>query len=144
MRNDRPVTEADQAVARAFGREVPELTETNRAHGPEAEMTALLEEFRELRVSRRGDSQEVARSAAATKRILMAEPVMEGRRLAYKVTKPGRLRELRETVEALRAEVPLSAGASDERTPPAREYTPAEAEEAAASAFGRTTKGGSQ
>ena len=102
---------------------------------PEDEMTALLEEFRELRVSRRGDSREVASNAAVVQRVLMSEWAMEGRRVTHRVTKPERLAELRETVKALRAEVPLSG--AQESTAPAGAVTRADVDASVARAFGR-------
>ncbi|WP_346007159.1 hypothetical protein [Janibacter terrae] len=156
----RPVTEADQAVARAFGHPVPELTEAPRASSsaPAEEMEALVREYEELRVSRRGDSRKAAHNAAITERVLMSETVAEGRRSVRRVTNLDRLRQLRETVEALRAEVPLSA--SGPSTSPevsvedfdrafggerfasdGRRYTQAEVDESIARAFGRATRG---
>lgn len=128
------VTEADQSVARAFGQEVPALSEAPKLK-PEDEMMALLEEFRELRVSRRGDSREVASNAAVVQRVLMSEWAMEGRRVTHRVTKPERLAELRETVKALRAEVPLSG--AQESAAPAGDVTRADVDASVARAFGR-------
>ncbi|MBD5829610.1 hypothetical protein DXX98_02050 [Janibacter melonis] len=133
----RQVTEADQAVARAFGREVPELTEAPKPK-PEEEMTALLEEFRDLRMSRRGDSREVANNAATVKRVLMSETVMEGPRLTYKITRPSQLADLRREVASLRAEEPLSGAVTES----AAEVTWADVDESVARAFGRAPKGG--
>lgn len=155
----RVVTETDQNVARAFGRPVPELTETAASawSSPVEEMEALVTEFEELRVSRRGDSRTVARNSAITQRVLMSEYGPGGGR---RVTDLDRLGKLREMVESLRAEVPLSASADaasepeaptveefdsafggHRRAPDGRRYTQAEVDESVARAFGRTTKG---
>lgn len=147
-RDLRFIRQAEASVAAAFGRKVPEVAEVRETRGPGAEMLELLEEFTELRQSRRGESAEVARNAAAVKRAMMSRPVTERGRLAYAVDRLDRLEELRETVAALRAEVPLSgasAGQSTPRTrPAARPVTEAEVAENVARAFGRTTKGDHQ
>lgn len=155
----RVVTETDQNVARAFGRPVPELTETAASawSSPVEEMEALVKEFEELRVSRRGDSRTVARNSAITQRVLMSEYGSDGRR---RVTDLDRLGKLRETVESLRAEVPLSASAdaaSEQEAPTVEEFdrafggnrtathgrgvTQGDADDAVAAAFGRSTRG---
>lgn len=158
-RGPRRVTEADQAVARAFDRKVPSLTEAiEGTPTPEAEMEELLQEFRQLCVSRRGDSEQVARNAAIAQRAMMSEAAMEGRRLVRRVTQPSKLAQLRKRVEEMRDELPLSAAAEtttaprqvsvdefdrafERRVADGRQYTQAEAEEAVAAAFGRSTKG---
>lgn len=169
-RRGRPVvTEADQVVARAFGRAVPELTEAEETQSnvfgrpvpelqpvreagatPEDEMQSLLIEYRQLQVSRLGCTAKSADALAAASEALMSDLVTEaGRPPRRVVTRPERLRQLREKVAALRADVPLSAGADNQPSPSGITHTAQEvaeanalADEAVANAFGRTTKGG--
>ena len=145
-RGPRRVTEADQSIARAFGRPVPELTQPPRRE--ESAEAALLREYPELRVSRLGESVDVARGAALVyERRLHANPVRRGDELAW----------LRERVATLRSQTPLSAGSVGAAAPTVEEfdsafggqrfaadgrrYTQAEVDESVARAFGRTTKG---
>lgn len=141
----RPVTEADQETARAFGRKVPELTSVSEtAATPEAEMEALLQEFRQLRVSRRGDPPASANAAGIRERAAIVDHLKSAE--GQVVVRDRRaLARLRMRVEEMRAELPLSAGSSVTEAggaaPGGREVTAAEVDEAVASAFGRETKG---
>lgn len=158
-RGPRRVTEADQAVARAFDRKVPPLTEASEgAMTPEAEMEALLKEFRELRVSRRGDPTASANAAGIRERAAIVDHLKGAIEGKVVVRDRQALARLRMRVEEMRAELPLSAAAEtttsphrvsvdefdrafERRVADGRQYTQAEAEEAVAAAFGRSTKG---
>lgn len=154
----RSVTEADQAVARAFQRPVPELTEARESTStPEAEMESLLKEFRELRVSRRGDPPASANAAGIRERAAIVDHIKMVTESRVVVRDRQALAQLRLKVEEMRAELPLSAGspqggAREARQVSAEEFdraferpvTQAEAEESAARAFGRTSAKGEQ
>lgn len=94
----RSVTEAGQA-------EALETTST-----PEAEMESLLKEFRELRVSRRGDPPASANAAGIRERAAIVDHIKLVTESRVVVRDRQALAQLRLKVEEMRAELPLSAG----------------------------------
>ncbi|WP_433954651.1 hypothetical protein [Janibacter indicus] len=147
----RAVTETDQIVARAFGREVPELreaaelpatvSESARKPVSERDLADLLERYRTLRVSRLGESAKSVDALVAAEEALISDVVTEGGQRVRRVRNFQRLAELRDKVVSLEAQVPLSASADPA---PARreEVTVQEADASVARAFGRVVGGG--
>lgn len=128
-RSPRRVTEADRVLARTFGREVPELTEVRETEAADDELAQLLKEYRELRVSRRGESPVHAQGVATLERSKVVDSI------TGRVRDKRQLRVLRETVEAMRAEVPLSGAPT-----PVHEVRES-VDDAVARAFNRDPKG---